>query len=268
MNSLFLEQELPLNDLNRLGLFKDGKLAIERDDLDALLSGRRTDLIIMSNLQSEGFRIERLDAKLSLDRSPDGKITVQLHPIYKEAQRHPLLMDVEAEQLELGKISNIQKTYDTPEGKRKSRIIEYDTETKEFVSYDPDKVQVPEKVNGEALSDIQMELYRNGGLVQLSDGTLFQHRASERKGILSDRAALIFSVLLDGGLSYLLIRGLRNILNNPRQQKDEYSEAYNQVRRGMEKQLIESLPPGPELQPKENNRREQHSRGYGHVNSR
>lgn len=268
MNSLFLEQELPLNDLKKLGLYKDGKLAVEPDDLDALLSGRRTDLISMGNLQSDGFRIERLDAKLSLDRSPDGKITVQLHPIYKEAQRHPLLIDVEADQLELGTISNVQKTYHTPEGKRKSWIIEYDSETKEFVSYDPGKVQVPEKVNGEALSDIQKELYRNGGLVQLSDGTLFQHRASERKGILSDRAALIFSVLLDGGLSYLLIRGLRNILNNPHQQKDEYSEAYNQVRREMEKQRIESLPPNPELQPEKNNRRAQHSRGYGHGASR
>lgn len=268
MNSLFLEQELPLNDLKKLGLYKDGKPAIEPDDLDALLSGRRTDLISMSNLQSDGFRIERLDAKLSLNRSPDGKITVQLHPIYKEAQRHPLLIDLEADQLEQGTISNVQKTYYTPEGKRKSWVIEYDSETKEFISYDPDKVEVPEKVNGEALSDIQKELYRNGGLVQLSDGTLFQHRASERKGILSDRAALIFSVLLDGGLSYLLIRGLRNILNNPHQQKDEYSEAYNQVRHEMEKQRIENLPLNPDFQPQENNHKAQHNRGYGRGTSR
>ncbi len=268
METIFFEKELPINDLEKLGLYRDGRLILEPEDLDALLSGRRTDLITLNELQSDGFRIERLDAKLSLDRTPEGKIKIQLHPIYKEAQRHPLLIDVEADQLELGTLSNVQKIYHTPEGKKKSWVIEYDPETKEFISYDPDKVKVPEKVNGEILSDIQKELYRNGGLVQLSDGTLLQHRASERKGILSDRAALVLSVLLDGGLSYLVIRGLRNILNNPNPQKDEYSEAYNHVRKDMERQQIENMPPNPDVQLQDNNRKSQQNQEYGRATSR
>ncbi|MES2446594.1 MAG: DUF4099 domain-containing protein [Bacteroidota bacterium] len=265
MENQFLEKELPVNDLEKLGLYQGGKLTLERDDLDALLSGRRTDLIRLNELQSEGFRIESLDAKISLERSLDGKITVQIHPIYKEAQKHPLLIDVEADQLELGALSSVIKTYQTPEGKKKSWVIEYDQETKEFLSYDPDKVKVPDAVNGEKLSDIQKELFRNGGLVQLPDGTLLQHRASDRKGILSDRATLVLSVLLDGGISYLIIRGLRNILNNPKEQKDEYSEAYNRVIQEMERQRVNNLPPDPEQQ---NNHKAQHNRGYGRNTSR
>lgn len=263
MKLLFDEKELPLTDLEKLGLYKDGKPIMEQEDIVALLSGRRTDLIRIENLQSEGFRIEALDAKLSLERSWDNKITLRLHPIYKEVQQHPLLIPVEAQQLEMGTFSNVQKTYQTHEGKKKSWVIEYDRETKEFISYDPDKVVAPEKVNGETLSDIQKELYRNGGLVQLSDGTLFQHRASERKGLLSDRAALVLSVLLDGGLSYLVIRGLRNILNNPKEQKDEYSAGYNQVMREMEQQRLKT-----DQQTQENNQKAQHSRGYSRGTSR
>lgn len=265
MENQFLEKELPVKELQKLGLYQDGKLTLEADDLDALLSGRRTDLIRLGGLQSEGFRIDSLDAKISLERSPDDKITVQIHPIYKQARKHPLLIDVESDQLESGTLSNVVKTYQTPEGKKKSWVIEYDQETKEFLSYDPDKVKVPEGVNGEKLSDIQKELFRNGGLVQLSDGTLLQHRASERKGILSDRAALVLSVLLDGGISYLIIRGLRNILNNPKEQKDEYSEAYNRVIREMERHRVNNLPPDPA---QDSNHTAQHKRGYGRGTSR
>lgn len=265
MENQFLEKELPVKELEKLGLYQDGKLTLEPDDLEALLSGRRTDLIRLSGLQSEGFRIESLDAKISLNRSPEGGITVQIHPIYKQAQKYPLLNNVEADQLELGALSSVVKTYQTPEGKTKSRVIEYDPETKEFLSYDPDKVRVPEAVNGEKLSDSQKERFRNGGLVQLSDGTQFQHRASDRMGILSDRAALVLSVLLDGGISYLIIRGLRNIFNSSKEQKDEYSESYNKVLREMERQRVNNFPPDPG---QENNHKAQHNRGYGRGSSR
>lgn len=58
-------------------------------------------------------------------------------------------------------------------------------------------------------------------MVELPDGTQFQFSTTDRKGIRSNRNGLVLSVLLDGGLSYLLFTGIGRMLgkkvvrNNP-----------------------------------------------------
>jgi hypothetical protein len=82
-------------------------------------------------------------------------------------------------QLEQGTLTHVQKTYQAADGKKKTWIIEYDPETREFISSDPEKVRVPAKINGEQLSDLQKEHYRNGSVVELSDGTRLQRRGKQ-----------------------------------------------------------------------------------------
>lgn len=267
MKPLFEKNELPVIDLRKLGLYKDGKSTLSPNDLSALLAGRRTDLISITDLKTDAFHIQQLDAKLSLQRSPDGSVSLNLHPIYKNAVAHELLDEREVEQLKAGKIANVTKEIDLEPVKKKTLIIEYDAQTREFISYDPQGVEPPEKINGQQLTPEDKQNYQSGNVVQLKDGTRVQHRASERNGMLSDRQALILSVLLDGGISYLLITGIRNLLANREEQKTQFTKGYEAALKEMKK----SQPPKEEIkltQEPDNERKNDYSRGYGRGSSR
>lgn len=226
---------LPLAELEKLGLYRDEELLLSQEDVEALRSGRRTGLVSMTDIKIEGFQIDQLDAKLSVVKEWDNTPTLKIHPIYKQAQRHPLLLATEADMLENNLMSSISKTYNNPPAKSKTYIIEYDPETREFIAYDPKQVTAPHKVNGETLSKKQKDDFRNGTVVTLSDGTKLQYKATESKGVLSDRNALLFSVLIDGGISYLLIRGIRHLLNSNKAQADGQTPAFQKAYAEMEK---------------------------------
>src|ERR1700743_591837 len=100
MQQIYNAQDLPLDDLQKTGLFKDGKINLDDDDLKALLSGRRTDMLRLENLSTDNLHIPALDAKVSLKPNGDGTLGLLLHPIYREAEVPEYLTDTEAEKLE------------------------------------------------------------------------------------------------------------------------------------------------------------------------
>lgn len=234
MKNPFYVNELPAKEMEKLGLVDFNRnYTIDREDVEALLAGRRTSLLGFKELDANGFRIEQLDAKLSLYRGTDGEVGFKLHPIYKEPVIPSLLDEEEAEALISGKRTAVQKN---EPGKGKQEIVfEYDAETREFISYDPGRVIAPDKINGYKLTKGQQDDFRKGLRVELPDGTELQHRATEPNGVRSDRAALLFSVLIDGGISYLLIRGIGHLLNSNKQQAEEHSPAFQKAYAEMEK---------------------------------
>jgi hypothetical protein len=240
MKNPFYVNELPKQEMEGIGLIdKAGNHTLSPEDVEALLAGRRTNLMSLKNLEASGFNIEQLDAKLSLDRKPDGQVGFKLHPIYKEPVIPPLLDEDEAQALISGKRLSIDKIIPGP-GK-KEIVFEYDRDTREFISYDPGQVIAPDKINGYKLKDWQKDDFQKGLTVRLPDGTEIQHRATDPKGIRADRAALILSVLLDGGISYLLIRGLRHLLNSDKQQVDEQTPAFKKAYAEMEKHFAKKF---------------------------
>lgn len=240
MKNPFKEEELSKNEMFYLGLIDpDGNYLIGQDDVEAMLAGRRTRLVRLSDLESGGFHIEHIDAKLSLQRKPEGGVSFNLHPINKAPLIPSLLDDDEAQALIKGNTAAIQKI--RPGAGKREVVFEYDTETREFVSYDPSLVIAPDKINGYKLNDWQKDDFKKGIRVELPDGTEVQHRASDPKGVLSDRAALIFSVLIDGGISYLLIRGINHLLNSKKQQADENSPAFKKAYAEMEKHFAKKF---------------------------
>lgn len=268
METFIKENELPVRELEKLGLYQDGNLNLSTEDLDALLAGRRTDMRSMVNLKMDGFTIRQLDAKLSLTRNVDGTIALNLHPIYKEVNNHPLLSEEEARELQSGKIQSVQKVYEQAENKLTKLIIEYDAQTKEFIAYNPEQVEVPITVNGETLSEKKQKAFQNGELVELEDGTKIQHSATDSKGIKSDTKRLIISVLLDGGISYLIFRGVRNLAGNKDPQKEEYTKGYNQALADMMVGKPKSEQNQTVAEQANLSINSQHSRGYGRTASR
>lgn len=234
IKQIYQLQDLPMADLQRIGLAKNSQLNIDEDDLKALLSGRRTDMLRLENLQADGIHIPALDAKLSLRPGADNKLELLVHPIYKETEAPYYLTAEEAEQLEKGEAVNIDKLIVDKDGNAKEVLVEFDRETNEFIITDTGKILTPEEINGLPLTPEQKERYRKGQEVETDDGTTIQYSANEKQGIRSDRLALIASILIDGGVSYVLFKGLNALFNKP--QEKEPGTNYNKARSDLSKQ--------------------------------
>ena len=174
IKQVFKRQELPWDELQKLGLAKDGRLLLDEDDITSLLSGRRTDMLRLENLRRDGLHIPMLDSKLSLVRNELGEVELRAHPIYKEPVVPSYLTDTEAEMLEKGDAVNLEKTIDDGKGGKIDVIIEFDRDTNEFITVDTDGILIPEGINGKPLTAEQKERYRKGKEVKTDDGTTLQ----------------------------------------------------------------------------------------------
>lgn len=263
---IYTEEALPMDDLHKAGLAENGKLKIGKDDLDLLLSGRRTQMLRLENLVSDGLRIRQMDAKLSLKPNPEGKLDLLVHPIYKQAQQLPFLTDTEAEKLEKGRLQNLEKTIFDDEGNLVDVLVEFDNETNEFIVTDEARILVPDRINGEYLSLDQKERYRKGKEVELADGTKVQFSATDKNGIKANKLMLVASLLMNGGLSFILFKALHWHFVDKKQQdiNETYSKGYYKDLAEYEKQQqSKNQKQGPAYQPEQ-----QHERSYSRSGGR
>jgi len=203
----FKEEDLPLKDLETIGLAVNSQLLLTAEDKQALLTGRRTGLMQLRDLEAENIKIRSLDAKLSLQQDANGT-SLLIHPVYKRAVAPGLLNEKQINELRTGQVSNLLIERSTTEGKRSNLLVEYDPETREFISSDTDRILAPDMVNNEFLTAAQKEAYRKGKEVKLADQTSFAYTGVDTQGMRSDKIALIASILIDGGMTYMLYMGL------------------------------------------------------------
>ncbi|MGF7079005.1 DUF4099 domain-containing protein [Mucilaginibacter sp. UYCu711] len=216
----FKENDLPFRELETIGLAAGGQLLLNVNDLKALLSGRRTGLMHLENLEAEGIQIKAIDAKVSLRQNDQGKIDLLIHPIYRKPDTPDFLDDNEAQQLEKGEVENFLKTTTDNKGNKKEILVEYDSETREFIVSDTEKIMAPDMVNNEFLTLAQKEKYRKGKEVELADRSKFNYSGTDLNGIRSNKLALIASIVIDGGLSYMVYKGLNALFGENHDAKE------------------------------------------------
>lgn len=214
------EKMLPIKDLETIGLDAGGQLLLNVDDLKALLSGRRTSLMQLQNLEAENIKIKSLDAKISLKQDESGKVNLLIHPVYKKPATPSFLDDNEAAKLEKGEVANYLKTTVDDQGNKKEILVEYDAETREFIVSDTEKILAPDMVNLQYLTAAQKENYRKGKEVTIADNTKFGFSATDTHGIRANKLALVASILIDGGLTYVVYKGLNMLFNQKRDETD------------------------------------------------
>lgn len=246
---IFKEHELPMEDLETIGLAAGGQLLLNAEDLQALLSGRRTGMLQMHDLEAENIKIKSMDAKLSVRRNPEGNPELIIHPVYRKAVTPYFLDDFEAEQLEKGELPSLLKITKDNKGNTKEVLVEYDKDTREFIVSDTEKIQAPDMVNGEFLTPAQKENYKKGKEVKIPDGTRFNYTATDSNGIRSNKIALIASLLIDGGLTYIAYRALNMIFGQKRDEKEveKLSAGYYNALRDMQENQTQQMPEAREI---------------------
>jgi hypothetical protein len=234
----FHEDDLPIKDLETIGLAAGGQLLFNVDDLKALLSGRRTSLLELRDLETDNIKIKSINAKISLKLNEYGKLDLLIHPIYRKAPTPDFLNETEATQLRKGEVASLLMITLDNHGTKKEMLVEYDPETKEYIISDTEKILVPDMVNNEFLTQAQKENYRKGKEVQIADGTKLNYSGTDHHGIRSNKLALIASILIDGGLSYMVYKGLNAIFNQKHELKtaEKLSPGYYQAIKDIENQ--------------------------------
>ena len=313
----FKREEIPVGDMQALGLHDGKNLKLDSTQLEHLLSGNITQFIQLNNVKIENDNKVSLDAKLSLRRKPDGSAGLFIHPIYKDLKQHPDLSPEENQAFAKGGVyskttaaygkivSHGEAPFEFDEGnkesyyielekqngekkfvwgiglksalensghkiddqvqlsvtgkeqvktqdkkgnwieaerlgwsikpieqskkKERSVIYEYDHETKSFVSLPQEYVKQIEEINGMPLTEEQKRRYKEGKKVTMPDGTSVQASPASKDLIRSDKNLLILSMVLDGGLSYMLYRGVKAIENKGKKmqrRENEYSKGY------------------------------------------
>jgi hypothetical protein len=231
------EKTLPMHDLKIFGIYKDGKFTIPKEQVQALQEGKMTDVVALKNLKGKDIQIDNLPARLSIVRGVDGNPSLRIDPVYRSPNSHPQLSTAEKERLIKAEIANIRKNYVDKNGNVRTEIIAYDKDTKQFMSYDPRAVKAPEAINDQKLTSEQKRKYKEGEMVELPDGTQFQFSTTDRKGIRSNQNGLVLSVLLDGGLSYLLLTGIGRMLGRKSGEEQSYSKGYQDALQKVQKQI-------------------------------
>lgn len=239
------DKTLPMQDLKIFGIYKDGKFTIPEEQVRALRNGRMTDIVELKNLKGRDVEIDSLPARLSIVKGNNGEPSLRIDPVYREPNSHPHLSEDERQRLIRSEIANIRKSYVDMNGNVQTEIIEYDQETKQFMSFDPRAIKAPEAVDGQTLSPEQKKKYKEGEVVELADGTEFQLSTIDKRGIRSNRKGLILSVILDGGLSYLLITGIQRMLGKKTKEEESYSQGYVDGLKEIKKQVEHKMSLNP-----------------------
>src|SRR5690606_27868098 len=93
--------------------------------------------------------------------------------------------------------------------KEQTFIYEFDKETNSFAAVESNDVRTPVEINGMPLSDEQKRKFRRGEVVELPDSTAIQvSPIDSEKYMRSNRRFLLASMLHDGGLSFLVMKGI------------------------------------------------------------
>lgn len=193
----FRADELPYTQLEALGLTKKDVLSLPPIDLNALLSGRRTDLQRFNNVTLEGFgKIPSLDAKLSLVRNPDNSVSLRTHPINKEAPNIFNLSPNEVRNLVDGQTEMLEKKVQKDNGEKDDMLIQYDPETREFVGKSIKEIIPPREINNIKLTEEQRNEWKRGHEVDI-EGENVRVDLRNTMGF----AGKVFVFGLDGGIT-------------------------------------------------------------------
>jgi len=161
----FKPEQIDWETMNSLGLSKE-KLE-KMNLLDPLLKGYKTNELVPISLNL-GTAITRMDARLSLQSSEDGKVVMAIHGIRKEPQLnfpffgHEFSKEDKDNLLKTGNMGRVVDLANLKTGEKIPSIISVDRLTNELVALRTDKITIPGEIKGVKFNEEQKQTLMEG----------------------------------------------------------------------------------------------------------
>jgi hypothetical protein len=136
-------KDFPYSQFEKVGLKKDEVLKLDRDTIQALMSGVRTPLMEL-RVNVDDLGPLQLNAKLSLREAPDGSLMLHIHPVRKDIQNDFNLPQKDLRRLEEGEI--LVRPVVAQNGNKESRFIQLDRDNNELLSTQVKNVIIPDRL--------------------------------------------------------------------------------------------------------------------------
>lgn len=165
MNNLqnkFRESDIPYNDLQKVGISKNDILSFSKQNLEALLNGKRTNILHLHCTDTKGESFD-FNAKISMYRKEDSSIGVKIHPV-----RQSILNDIELKEKDIYKLK--QGEVITKNINNEKYLVQLDQETNELLRAKQKSIIIPSYILNEKVDSKQKETLKNGGIIELKNG--------------------------------------------------------------------------------------------------
>ena len=128
-------------------------------------------------------------------------------------------------------------------------LFEFDKDTKSMVAIDQKKILIPETVNGQELSHEEKAQLKKGKEIKLEEGATLRTSPASSKGLSTNKIGMLASIVLDGGISYLIIKSAEAIAKKRKEsdkKKDPYYGKYIESVKKVERDLQEKAKKHPD----------------------
>ena len=158
-NENFKESDIPYQEFAKFGYSRDRILQLSKNDLDALLSGRRTSLLEVRRIEGIDKDLD-IQVKFSLRRDSNGNIKLMVHPV-----RESINNDIKLTVHELNKLKEDQIVIKKIEGEK--YMIQRDKDNNELLKVKAKDIMIPTHIGHIELSSTQREHLKKGNPILL-----------------------------------------------------------------------------------------------------
>ena len=168
----FLEEEIPYEKLEKLGISRRAFLSMPKDLVDPIINGKVSP-IIRTNIKAQNGKVIVIPMKIQLTRDDDGSVKLQTYQRTREIQNDYCLTPFELDRVKNGEV--IRKELDE-NGIRKMKFIQLDNETNALIQRSVAHTRIAEKLRDmEKIKDIELgtnqkQAAQEGKPVQLNVG--------------------------------------------------------------------------------------------------
>ena len=168
----FLEEEIPYDKLEKLGISRRAFLSMPKDLVDPIINGKVSP-ILKAHIKAKNGKTMEIPMKIQLSRDDDGSIKLLTYQRTKQIQNDFELTPRELERVKNGEV--IRKELEE-DGIRKMKFIQLDCETNAPIPKSVARVRIAEKLRDmEKIKDIELganqkQAAQEGKPIQLNVG--------------------------------------------------------------------------------------------------
>ena len=168
----FLEEEIPYDKLEKLGISTRAFLSMPKDLVDPIINGKVSP-ILKAHIKAKNGKTMEIPMKIQLSRDDDGSIKLLTYQRTKQIQNDFELTPRELERVKNGEV--IRKELEE-DGIRKMKFIQLDCETNALIPKSVARVRIAEKLRDmEKIKDIELganqkQAAQEGKPIQLNVG--------------------------------------------------------------------------------------------------